>query len=456
MKGDAFRCRFGGIATDVLVAKEALAATTGAPAITRTYRYPSVAEDTLEASVTQSVGDAPPEEALAVTATSDRWQLLTSTTFGELTTTAEYDRASGVAVKGTDPQGRTTTTTLDNESLMRSSVGPFTGSTQGALVTDRTLDATVRDPARGTDSDPWTGLSAVVWSGETSTPQWWDARTFPEGALSGTIGTSGAWQAQASGLWKVPSTGAWDIEITVSEGLRAEVVIDGVRCSSAATEPCRMALREGERALSLAMSGDDKGAIQVRAGQAGKLEAIPLDQLRPNYNATSVVSTNDIIGDRNLATQVFDTERPWAQTPDTVTASGSLVTAYDYEPFDPAKAQWGRETATVNAGGATQRTTYYAQTDQATDPCTGASAPQAGLPRTVTRYDGVTNTFVYDAAGRPVAQTTEGDGISETACVSYDAAGRIIATQSMFGASNPVVSTLTLTRYLILPALYMP
>ena len=418
-------------------------AVTGAPAITRIYRYPSGAGDTLEASVTQVTGDGEAEEALAVTATSDRWQLLTSTTFGELTTSAEYDRESGVAVEGSDPQGRTTTTKLDSEALMRSSVGPFTGTPEGALVTDRAMDATVRNPEQGTETDPWTGLSAVVWSGEASTPQWWDERAFPEGTLSGTTGTTGAWQAQASALWKVPSTGTWDVEITGSDGIQAEVVIDGVRCSSAAIEPCRMRLREGERALSLAMSGQGEGAFQVKAGQDGDPKAIPLRELRPNYNATTVVSTNDIVGGRNLATQVFDIDRPWAQKPDTVTASGGLVTAYDYEPFDPTKARWGRESATINAGGATQRTSYYGETEQATDPCSGTSAPQAGLPRTVTRYDGVSITFVYDAAGRPVAQVTEGAGLTETRCVSYDVAGRITSTQTKDGTGAAEESSTT-------------
>jgi len=163
---------------------------------------------------------------------------------------------------------------------------------------------------------------------------------------------------------------------------------------------------------------------------------IPLEQLRPNYNATTLVTSNDVVGQRSLATQVYDIDRPWSQSPASVTASGGLVTAYDYEPFDPANSEWGRQTSTVNAGGATQSTAYYGAEEQASSPCNGGSAPQAGLPRTVTRYDGVTMTYVYDAAGRTVSVVTQGDGASESACTSYDAAGRILASSVSDGAGQ--------------------
>ncbi|MFM9134193.1 MAG: hypothetical protein ACKOT0_01945 [bacterium] len=241
----------------------------------------------------------------------------------------------------------------------------------------------------------------------------------------------------------MPSSGIWDIEITTSQELLAELVIDGVRCAANLPEPCRMRLREGESALALAMSGEGPGSFRVTASRGGGRQDIPLDQLRPNYNATTVVTTNDVVGDRNLSTQVYDIDRPWSQDPKTVTASGKLVTAYEYEPFDPAASEWGRQTATVNAGGATQATAYYGADEEATNPCNGGSAPQAGLPREVTRYDGVTLTYVYDAAGRTVSVVTQGDGVSETACTSYDAAGRVVASSVTDGAGQALESSST-------------
>ncbi len=426
------------------------AAQPGGAAVTRSYSYPAGDGEMLSARVTQAVGNKEAEEALRVEATSDRWQLLTSTTFGVLTTKNSYDEKSGVAVGGTDPQGRTTTTKLDDDALMRSSVGPFTGTPERALRTDRTLDATVVDPDAGAESrtEAWRGMSAVLWAGDVGTPQWWDERVLTERAVSGPVGTEGPWQAQASALWKVPASGEWDIEMTTSEGILAELVIDGVRCAANGPEPCRMRLKEGERSLALALSGDGRGSFRVTASRGGTdregRRDIPLDQVRPNYNATTVVSTNDVVGQRNLSTQVYEIDRPWSQAPTTVTASGGLVTAYDYEPFDPAKSEWGRQTRTVNAGGATQTTAYYGSQEQAANPCLGgASASQAGLPREVTRYDGVTITMVYDAAGRIVSAVTKGDGASESACTTYDAAGRIIASSVTDGEGGTLESSST-------------
>lgn len=421
------------------------AATPDGERLTRRYSYPAgPAEDgKVSAEVTQQGG---PSEGviLGVTATSDAWQVLRRVTSGGLVTTNSYDDKTGVATKGTDARGLTTTTKLDEESLVTSSVGPFTGQPDRALRTDRTLDATVVNPDAGADSrtEAWQGLSAMLWAGDEGTAQWWNEDVLAERSLSGTVGSEGPWQAQASGLWNVPESGEWTIRPTGGDGVDLEVIVSGVRCPR--DEDCVVRLRAGENAVSLAMRGDGPGAFAVKAGRgSADPRGIPLEQLRPNYNTPTLVTNNDVVSGTSVATKVYDVDRPWTSSPRSVTASGGLRTEFAYEPSAPAKQQFGRQTEMTTPGGARMAQTFYALDEQATTPCTDSAAPQAGLVRELVRYDGVRITTVYDAAGRPVAVTTAGDGASETACTSYDAAGRQVATSVEDQAGTVLESTAT-------------
>ena len=421
------------------------AATPGGERLTRRYSYPvgPARDGELSAEVTQEGGSAQ-GPVLSVTATSDAWQVVRRVTAGGLTTTSDYDEQTGVATKGTDPQGRTTTTKLDRESLVTSTLGPFLDNPQGALRTDRTLDATPTDPDAGADSttDAWTGLSAMVWAGDEGTAQWWDETFFREQVLSGTLEISGAWEAQATGLWKVPESGDWTILPVAGDGINAEVIVNGVRCPQG--DGCVVRLRAGEQALSIAMRGDGAGAFRINAGREGaEPRPIPLEQVRPNYNTPTVVSSNDIVSGESLSTKVYDIDRPWTSSPRSVTASGGLRTEFAYEPAAPAKQQWGRQTEMTTPSGARMTQAFYGTDEQATDPCTKSSASQAGLVREIVRYDGVRITTVYDAAGRPVAVTTAGDGAAETQCATYDAAGRTVTTSVQDQAGTVLESTAT-------------
>ena len=422
----------------------AAAATPDGDRVTRRYSYPAgpARDGQISAEVTQEGGPTQ-GTVLSVTATSDAWQVVRRVTAGGLTTTSAYDEQTGVATKGTDPQGRTTTTDLDKESLVTTTVGPFLDDPQDALRTDRTLDATPIDPEAGAKSktDTWNGLSAMVWAGDEGTAQWWNETFFRERTLSGTLDIAGQWQAQATGLWKVPESGEWTI-IPTGDGIDAEVIVNGVRCPRG--DGCVVRLRAGEQALSIAMRGEGAAAFRIDAGRDGaEPRPIPLDQVRPNYNTPTVVSNNDIVSGESLSTKVYDTERPWTSAPSSVTASGGLRTEFAYEPAAPAQQQWGRQTEMTTPSGARMTQAYYGADEQATDPCTNSSAPQAGLVRDIVRYDGVRITTVYDAAGRPVAVTTDGDGASETACTTYDAAGRTVATSVKDGGGAELASTTT-------------
>ena len=403
------------------------AARPGGSRVTHAYEYPasSLDADTLSASVTESV-DGESSEILRVTATSGSWQILRSVSRGRESSNT-YDEKSGLLVQGTDPSGRTVSMKLEDNEVVRSSLGPYLGLPEDAMRTRRVLDATAEEPSQGAESPvtAWTGLSAIVWSDGVATPQWWNPEQLGQPDLAGRVGTAGEWTAQATATWQVPRSGDWVIEPLAGEGLAFEVVIDGVRCSPGmGEEACTLRLEEGDHQLKLALQGTDPGSFSVEAGPGGDVKPIPLSALRPNYGVDTVVSTNDDVGSRSFGFTVSSFDEPWTGNPVTTTAPGDRTTSYSYEASDPAKGQWGRQVSATMPGGSTQATAYYGDGEQAQDPCTGTSYDQAGLLRQVTRYDGVTITPVHDDAGRIVAVTTEGGGTGERQCTSYDAAGR--------------------------------
>lgn len=407
------------------------AASPGGPSVRHEYAYPTGGGDELTATVTET-GSAGSRDLLRVTATSDAWKVITSIGLGGLKSTNTYDDKTGVVAAGTDQHGRTIDMELQEGELMRSSVGPYVGSSDGALRTDRILDATINDPSAGAGSQkPWTGLSAMVWSDGVATPQWWDRQTLGEGSLGGRVGTDGPWTAQASGTWKVPQDGEWRLVPTTSDGLDLEIVIDGYRCSGSGTDPCTVPLRAGDHDVSLAMRGEGPQSFSVDAARGDSAaRPVPLDDLRPDYGVDTLVATNDRVGSSTYGTTVSAYSRPWTSQADTISTAGDLRTAYAYEPADPAKRQWGRQTASTTPSGLDQLTSYYGDDESAQDPCTNASSPQAGLIRQITRTDGVTLDYVYDAAGRPVSVTTASGGTGERVCTSYDAAGRVLSTST--------------------------
>lgn len=428
------------------------AASPGGDRAQRSYRYP---DGGYSASLTASViqanvvdGTVTPVgsvlgggEVLRIVASADTWQVRSRTGVDGAVTEATYEKDSGLMNGGTDETGRTMQMRSDSDSVTTETIGPFVGSTDGAMRSQRILDATLEDPAAGTGSvtRPWSGLAATVWADGVGTPQWWDQSLLSD-ELSGSVGAQGAWNAVATGTWKVSESGTWVIKATAADGMSVDVTIDGVRCSSVSRE-CELALKKGDHALSVSLVGTGRGDFRVQAGR-GQPEPIRLDDLRPDYDAATFIGVNDIVDGRNVGNQAFTVTRPWASTPDSVTASGGLTTSFSYEKSDPAAGSWGRQISMTTPSGFKQTTTYYGNESTGTDPCTGSTYPQAGQIQTITRYDGVAVTTVYDGRGNPVAVTTTGaDGAGEQTCTSYDAAGRPIAVTVSTLSGESLTST---------------
>jgi len=442
----------------------------GGDRVRRTYSYPANASSSgeLEATVRQETvsgaGATPVGSTLGsgivlrVRATAERWQVTERVGVDGLTTSMTYDPETGAMKQGTAPSGRTVSVKSDDVGVTKTT-GPFLGSDADAMVSDRTLDAAIDDPTSGAGSraTAWTGLAATAWPQDAAAsggvPQWWDDRVLKDGLAasfgSSPAGNDGPWTAQVSGLWKVADKGDYTIEVSSSSGTTVDLAVDGVRCGDDETRGrCVLPLAAGEHFVTLAIDAtkaNGSASFDVRAGLDGGTQRIRVADLRPNYQVTTRTRVNDVVGSTEYGWQVIDNPRPWAGGADSVTGPGGRTQRYAYEPLDVASGEFGRLVSATTPGGMVQKTDYYAVGDTATDPCSGASYPQAGLPRRVTRYDGVTITYTYNAAGLVVATATEGEGKTQLSCAAYDAAGRP-TTISTTGISGDLVEQTTTTR----------
>ncbi len=446
-----------------------MAAAKGATRIRHSYEYPAGAD--LQSRVLQSIvtdGTATPVEStlgggavVEVRADFATWKVTERRGVDGRSARVVYDEATGVVSEGRSPDGRSVVMKSDKEGLLTSSIGPFLGDQSGALRTDRTLDSAIVDPNAGASSttEAWTGLAAIVWpQGGSGVPAWWDSSTLTDGLRASFDGAPVAgspakpWRAQATGLWRVRDAGTYTFEIQSDEGTRVALIVDGVRCTGVVGDAgCRMRLGQGEHNVLVTIDvtdGKGAGAFSIRAGGRGDFRDIAVSDLRPNYNFASRVVTNDSVSGEDFGADVLLTDRPWTGRPDSVVTAGGRTTTYEYESTDGSASGLGRLTSTRTPGGSTMSATYYSMGESATDPCTGTAFAQAGLLKTITRYDGVTITTVYDAAGRPVAVTTQGDGISQLVCTAYDAAGRVVASSSRDGSDAVLEEATTSTTVL--------
>lgn len=447
------------------------AAEPGGDRVRRTYQYPTAATSAglLEATVREEFvtgGSVQPVASrlgggavLKVQVTSDRWQVTRRVGADGLTTNLTYDPETGEVRRGTNANGRTVTVE-SNAVGATATVGPFLGGSARAPRTERTLDATIVDPANGAASriQPWTGLAAIAWPNSDPTgggaPQWWNAGVLKDG-LAATFTTSpagspGPWTAQATGLWKVAAKGDYSISVSTSAGTSVDLLVDGVRCGGAQSPGrCTLPLAAGEHFVALAITAgaaDGAASFEVRAARdGGASQRIALADLRPNYQVATRTRINDNVGSTEYGWQVLTYPRPWATGAESLTLPGGRTWAYAYEPLDIAAGKFGRLIKETTPGGQVQTTSYYGVGETAADPCTGTTYDQSGRLRAITRYDGVTLNSVYNDAGLVVAETLTGAGASEVSCATYDAAGRVTSTRTT-GIGGQLVEQSTVTR----------
>ena len=436
----------------------------GAERVRREYSYPTGSD--LSATVTQSTVSGAKVAAVASSlgggvvlevSTDPTWRVERRTAIDGRESTLVYDEQTGDLVSGRLSDGRAVTFAADDAGLAKSSIGPFRGEQALAPKATRTLDATVVDPDRGVDSatKPWTGLAALVWPDgrPAAVPGWWDSSVLV-GELKASFDSApvegakpGPWRAQATGVWRVAKAGDYSLTIKSAEGTDVAVTVGAVRCTSAQGS-CPVRLSKGEQQLTLFLDvTDSKGSASflVSAESDDGSGRIETEDLRPQFDVATRMSTNDDVGKRNLGAQVLVMEEPWRASPDRLVTSGGRTMAFDYESIDANAGAFGRQLSVTTPGSSTMTSAFYGIGESATDPCTQAQYPQSGLLKSVTRYDGVTITTVYDGAGRPVAVTTQGDGMSELSCTSYDAGGRPVSS-SVSDTSGAVIEQASVVR----------
>lgn len=453
-----------------VTAVQAPAAGPGTSAVTRHYAYAATpaADGTLTTTITQD-GATPPAGFVERVAT-DPVTLLPATTWdadGRKATTT-WDPATDHELVTTAADGGVTTDTYDPATgLLTSVVGPSRGPVDGSTPTltygyDQTT--TGQSATSAGTTKPIKGLLSQYWADATWTGA--PARTEIGPQVGGTavdalavnwtdspVPADNGWSARMTGVWQVDTAGSYTV--TAGPSGAAQLWIDGVDCPDGTCSGVTLTAGPHHVRVDLAVPHPTAGAagsVSLAAAPTGQQPTpIPLDHLHPGSGRQTSTSTHDAL-DSTSATTLTGTATyadPQIADATALTSASGLTGTRTYEDVDPAKGQFGRETALTSPAGDTVALGYWGATESATAPGTSTAVPQAGLAKTVTdpARDGsgagtVTSSTYYDAAGRIDAVVTA----TATVTTAYDAAGRpTTVTTTPTGAAQPT-SVLT-TQY---------
>ena len=376
--------------------------------------------------------------------------LVTSSTdsYG-LTSTNEWDYATGNLLKAVDPNGNVTVNTYVDGQLATTA-----GPTAGSLATDGPLlrygyDETFESSPDGT---PMRGLDVTYWGNA----EWLGASDGVElgpktdGRLAPSLNVNWADSPTGSGSWSARMTGVVEIakqgNYTFTAGGSAQAWIDNVSC--AANGCTAMPLSDGRHvvrvdvastntsgSMNLTYSGPDTGGQPI---------AVPTSVLAPAYGfATSSRSADALAAGApsEMTTRSTYDNPADGQVTQRVNQS-SHVSRLGYEPAG-ARGKWGRQTTATQPGGNSVAFEYWGNRESAASKCPGAkSANQGGLGKVAATPGadggkGPSSTTWFDAAGR-IAATALSDGA--TTCFAYDRAGRSIGSEQI-GMGEKRVST---------------
>lgn len=322
-----------------------------------------------------------------------------------------YD-ANGYLVRMTDEATNTVTETqYDAQGRAIAQIGP----TRGALDSP-TAPRTTTQYDRNPDGTPWTGLAVRYWdnAGFNDAPRGGTTGPIMPGATTPIAGLSanwptapvdtatGAWAARMTGLYVAAAEGAHVFQNTTT----AQLWVNGSLCSPT----CRVNLDTGATAsLQLDMvsrAGEPVGINALVTPPGGQRSPIPTSALRPNYGLATASTVREFHagGTTELVTRmVYD--KVTTQLLETIAPSGAKQTR-TYEPYDPAKGQWGRSTSVTDASGRTTTSAFAAAGAVGTD-CQGTQLAQEGAQQSLTLPGGTTISQVV-APGGGAVKTTDG------------------------------------------------
>ncbi|GAA2013389.1 hypothetical protein JL107_13155 [Nakamurella flavida] len=452
------------------------AAAPGGVAVTRHYAYALTPADqadpagTLQTTITQD-GANPPAGFVQRVAT-DPVTLLPMSSWdadGRQATTT-WDPATDHQLVTTASDGSTTTRTYDPVTgLLSKVVGPVRGTADGSTPTvtygyDQTTTGQSNTSAGTTK--PIKGLLTQYWANPSATGAPSATETGPQvngAAVSSLavnwptppVATTGGWSARMTGTWQVDAAGT--DTVTAGPSGAAALWIDGVSCPGGTCTG--VALTAGLHSVRIDLSEPSPtpggaGSVSLAAAPTGQQPTpIPLDHLHPGTGRQTSTSTSDALDGTSPTTLTSTAAFGDAQVadPTTLTSPSGLTGTRSFEPVDPAKGQFGRETGLTSPAGDTTTLGSWGGAETATAPGTTTAVNQAGLTKTVSDparsgsgAGPVVSTTYHDAAGRSDAVVTA----EATVSTAYDPAGRpTTVTTTPTGADQPVSTLITQYDY---------
>ena len=390
-------------------------------------------------------------------------------------TTSIIDPKTGQVTGTRDALGRTTTYVTDTVGNLKAQRGPYRFPTDVEFGIEQSFSYDTRRirgedvPVRGFRVDVY---DAARFAGTVTESEFWEVPNTDDPLNISWSGRPNSFSARLAGTWtpsaaddKAANTDnvGWDVQVDVSAGVNAVVVIGAQTCVSS---PCRIkGLPDGDKPIRVDLvTARATGFITISAAPHGQpMRAIRSKDIDPGFQRQTALGINDTY--RNSASApavVYEFADMAAETPTSVRMPGGLTSTMTYEDSAPANDQWGRILSYTTPGGLTQKATYWASSGTVPLPevCGGGVAVQSGQQATITRIDGSRVTSYFDIQGRLVAQVLEGAASGrQTSCMTYredgsprvssswNTAGQLIERSESLSAvgGDPLTTATTIT-----------
>ena len=374
---------------------------------------------------------------------------LTDTDATGATTTTVWDpQGRNLPVSVTDPAGVTTSTTYDQQG--RATAVSVGGMTPTLTTYDGGLNG-LEAAYWGTTSTPNTNLSGTATAHTLDTSAVNDTWTAGPDPAFGVPATG--WSMRLTGEILLPTAGSYQFQLQSADGARLyiddalfiDAWTDGVKTS---TSPVYTNAIGGTwHRFRIEYYDHIASPAQLSLEwipPGGTLTSVPITDLTPRLDL--VTSTTDPDGKTTATSYANSSLNPTEglETATTQDPSGAdLTTQTSYET--PGSSGYLRRTATILPAGNQTTYSYYGEGSNpatSTNPCQSGSpsTSQGGALMTTTNpspdgiQPGISNTSVYDQAGRPVATRTNSDPWT---CTTYDSRGRVTQTAVPAFASAP-------------------
>ena len=362
------------------------------------------------------------------------------------TATNQWDLSAANLLSTTDFTGRITNYTYENGNIIRSQ-GP-SRDLPSAQVALRQYDESF---AQSADGVPMRGLDVVYWPSATERSA---DSTSELGPLNGNTlvpsltvnwqsspagNTSGGWSALMTGTLTISTGGTYSFS---SGNSTAKLRVANYACETGACDA--LALPSGPVSIRVELASTTQNASMDLTWSGpdtgGSAQSIPSDRLHPQYGFVTETKVFDPTAIRSsgevVSRSIYANPADGLVTSTTNTAGA--VSSVTYED-----AGWERVSGSVLPSGNVLRQEWWGDRESAKSPCPGASSVNqgGGMKASVTPGpdggNGPSTQQWYTPSGAISATQIVGGG---TRCLTYDKAGRVIATE-VIGLGRTVKSS---------------